>query len=246
MSMQAQSHPAEPQGLVAYLEGRVRTTSDPPDLARRITRMLVPRSGRPPLRRLLTRAIAPYARRRAATLASGSAALCLNLGSATSHLPGWVNVDLVGDGADLPWDLTRQLPFRDGAVAAIFSEHVLEHFELAGAIALLRESHRLLSAGGIVRIGVPDAGAHLRAYCDPDSEFLQTIRPGRPTRMLAVQEVFRDDDHRSAYDFDTLELLLHTVGFHSVKQQAFGESQLNPCPDGRHRRLGTLYVEALR
>ena len=61
-----------------------------------------------------------------------------------------------------------------------------------------------------------------------------------------MQEVFLDDGHRSAYDFDTLKLLLAAAGFHSVKQRAFGESQLNPCPDGHHRRLGTLYVEAFR
>ena len=101
---QGQSHLVEPEELVAYLEDRMKMTSDPSGFARRIARTLVPPSGRPPLRRLLTRAVTPYARLRAAALANGSTALRLNLGSAASHLPGWVNVDLVGDGADLPWD----------------------------------------------------------------------------------------------------------------------------------------------
>jgi hypothetical protein len=72
------------------------------------------------------------------------------------------------------------------------------------------------------------------------------VRPGRPTRMLAVQELFFRDGHRSAYDFETMAALLHAAGFHSVTRRSFGESLLEPCPDGRHRQLGTLYVEARR
>jgi predicted SAM-dependent methyltransferase len=240
-----QSH-LEPQALIAYLEDRGKWLTGPPDFPRRVVRTLVPTRGRPLLRRLLTRVVSPNARRHAATLATTREPLRLNLGSAGAHLPGWVNVDLLGDRTDLAWDLTRPLPFRQGSVEAIFHEHVLEHFELPAALTLLRESHRLLAPNGILRVGVPDAGAYLQAYGDRNSPFLQAARPGRPTSMLAVQEVFLDHGHRSAYDFETLKLLLITSGFHSVERRPFGDSELRPCPDGEHRRLETLYVEARR
>jgi predicted SAM-dependent methyltransferase len=235
----------DPQVLTTYLERRALLAIGAPDVWRRVVRTVVPAAGRPLLRRLLTRAVAPRARRRAATLAKGIP-LRLNLGSAKSHLPGWVNVDLIGDAADLAWDLTKPLPLHEGSVDAIFHEHVLEHFELPAAISLLRESHRLLAPGGILRIGVPDLGAYLRAYQDADSSFLQATRPDRPTKLLAVQEVFFDSGHRSAYDFETLALLLIVSGFHSVERRTFGESALEPCPDSYHRRQETLYVEARR
>jgi predicted SAM-dependent methyltransferase len=235
----------DPQAIATYLELRAQMAKAPSDVWRRAVHTIVPPAGRPLLRRLLTRAVAPRARRRAAKL-SKRAPLRLNLGSAKARLPGWVNVDLIGDGADLAWDLTKPLPLLNGSVDAIFHEHVLEHFELPAAISLLRESHRLLTPGGILRIGVPNFGAYLRAYQEADSSFLQTIRPDRPTKLLAVQEVFFDSGHRSAYDFETLALLLIVSGFHSVERRAFGESLLQPCPDSHHRRQETLYVEARR
>lgn len=239
------ARPVEPQTLKTYLEHRRNPMPRSPDLSRRVVRAVFPPGSRPPLRRLLTRAVMPRARRHAATLARRNP-LRLNLGSAKSRLPGWVNVDLIGDGSDLAWDLSKPLPFDQGSVDAIFHEHVLEHFELPAAVALLGESHRLLAPGGVLRIGVPDAGAYLRAYGDLKSAFLEATRPGRPTQMLAIQEVFFDSGHRTAYDFETLALMLHSTGFHSVERRSFGESILEPCPDGHHRRQETLYVEARR
>jgi hypothetical protein len=219
----------DPQVLTTYLKRRTEQITEAPDFSRRVVRTLVPPVGRPVLRRLLTRAVAPQARRHATTLAKQTP-LRLNLGSAKAHLPGWVNVDLIGDGADLAWDLTKPLPFHEGSVDAIFHEHVLEHFELPAAVSL----------------GVPDFGAYLCSYQDADSSFLEATRPDRPTKLLAVQEVFFDSGHRSAYDFETLALLLIVSGFHSVERRSFGESLIEPCPDGHHRRQETLYVEARR
>jgi predicted SAM-dependent methyltransferase len=231
--------------LNSYLEHRTSDVIGALDVPRRIVHTIVPPANRLRLRRLLTKSMTLQARSRASRLATRTP-LRLNLGSSTSHLAGWVNVDLVGDGADLTWDLSRPLPFVDGSVESIFHEHVLEHFELTAAFGLLRDSHRLLTSGGILRIGVPDAGAYLQAYTDPDNDFLQEARPSRPTRMLAVQELFYNHGHRSAYDYETLALLLSAIGFRSVERRSFGESSLEPCPDGEHRRVETLYVEARR
>lgn len=227
-----------------------RLTAAPPPAgpARRLVRALVPRRARLPLRLAGTRAIAPWQRRRAAALASAGngGPLLLHLGSADARLDGWVDVDLAGDRTDLAWDLTRPLPLGQGSVEAIFSEHLLEHLPLPAAVALLRECHRLLVPGGVLRVGVPDAGAYLRAYCDPGDGFIERVRPGRPTALLAVQEVFQHHGHRSAYDSDTLVLVFEAAGFAGAERREAGDSRLQPCPDSEHRKAETLYVEAAR
>jgi predicted SAM-dependent methyltransferase len=159
-----------------------------------------------------------------------------------------VNVDLAGHHPDLAWDLAVPIPLPGESVDAIFCEHVLEHLQLQHALALLRECHRLLTPNGAIRVGVPDAGAYLRAYAcaDLDAEFLEQVRPERPTKLLAIREVFQEYGHCSAYDFETLALFLETTGFTSIRQRSFGDSLIQPCPDGAHRRDETLYVEAVK
>src|SRR5713101_6538584 len=77
-----------------------------------------------------------------------------------------------GEGIDVIWDLRRGLPFPSGSCAAILGEHVIEHIAKEDAEKLLRECHRVLQKGGVVRISTPDAGRFLRSYAG-DGEFLR-------------------------------------------------------------------------
>lgn len=89
----------------------------------------------------------------------------LNLGCGSRRHPDWTNVDLVPAGPDvMACDLRRPLPFEAGSFRAVYAAHVLEHLEPAEARRLLAEIHRLLAAGGIVRIVVPDLEGVARAY----------------------------------------------------------------------------------
>jgi predicted SAM-dependent methyltransferase len=169
--------------------------------------------------------------------------LRLHLGSGKERKDGWVNVDLLGDPVDLPWDVTRRLPFPDGSVDVIFSEHLLEHLSLANGMAFLRECNRLLKSDGIMRIGVPDARALVDSYLNDPGRLLAQLRPDRPTPMLALQEFFYWYRHRCMYDYETLALVCRSAGFTRLTQKNFGDSKISPCPDTPARRLITLYVE---
>jgi predicted SAM-dependent methyltransferase len=168
------------------------------------------------------------------------------MGSGRSPKLGWVNLDLFGDPVDLAWDLCRPLPLQESSVDAIFQEHVLEHFTLEKGLALTGECYRVLKPGGVLRIGVPDAKAYARAYLRDGGGPIASVRPGRPTRLLALQEVFYRHGHRTMYDFDTLALVCNAAGFETVEHRRFGDSRLAPCPDSEHRRRETLYVEAVK
>ncbi|HEY7018682.1 MAG TPA: methyltransferase domain-containing protein [Gaiellaceae bacterium] len=185
--------------------------------------------------------VAPLERRKAKRLAEARP-LRLHLGSGGHELDGWVNVDLVGMGSDLHWDLTHRLPFEDGSAQAVFLEHVLEHFPLATVLEMLAEATRVLAPGGILRAGVPDFGRYAESYAG-DRAFLEGERPGRPTPLLALVEVVYSHGHRSAWDAETLAGVLTESGLVDVRSRAFGDSALEPAPDNPIRESETVYAE---
>jgi predicted SAM-dependent methyltransferase len=141
------------------------------------------------------------------------------------------------------WDLAESLPVGDGSVDAVFHEHLYEHLPMRMGYELALENLRLLKPGGILRIGVPDAGALLDSYSGagpPDWAL------SRPTPMLAVQALFYEHGHLAMYDAETLTRLCEAAGFRDVRVSASGEGRLTPSPDSPERRAGTLYVEGVR
>lgn len=89
----------------------------------------------------------------------------LNLGCGRRRHPDWTNADLVPSAADvLAVDLRRPLPFAAASLTAVYASHVIEHLAPVEAARLLREAHRVLASGGIVRIVVPDLEGIARAY----------------------------------------------------------------------------------
>jgi len=192
-------------------------------------------------KQVATAAAVPLSRRRARERAV-DAPMRLHLGSGGNNLPGWVNVDLVGAGADVAWDLRHPLPFPDGSAEAVFLEHVLEHMTVPEGMAVLGHCLRVLAPGGIVRVGVPDAGLYARSYASGDST-IEDLRPGRPTRMLALGEVFQEHGHVSAWDGETLALVVEAAGFASATVMPGGTSRIEPAPDSPVRVAETVYVE---
>ena len=212
--------------------------------ADRLRRWMTP-AGRLQAKQLATNATAPVTRRRASKLAAESP-LKLHLGCGWNALPGWVNIDLVGAKGDLSWDLRRPLPFADGSVDAIFLEHVFEHMPYSETLTVLGHCRRALKAGGVIRVGVPDAGMYSRLYASEPEKLLE-FRWGRATPMLALREVFQEHAHVAAYDSETLLLILDEGGFPGAKVTVPGTSELlDAAPDMPERWAETVYAEARR
>lgn len=113
----------------------------------------------------------------------------LNFGCGNRFSGEWTNVDFHSDDTRVQQvNLLSGFPFPDASISAVYSSHVLEHFDRAMGIFLIKESFRVLHNGGILRIVVPD----LQGSCD---EYL---------RVLSLP----DDDHkRKLYSWIILELL---------------------------------------
>jgi predicted SAM-dependent methyltransferase len=235
--------------LISYLketttraDKAATTRSTDPPLMKLGKRALSP-SLRMNLRLILTDLLRWRERGRSARLSSP---LRLHLGSGFERKPGWTNVDLFGYG-DIALNLTRPLPVPSGSAESIFHEHLLEHLTLRQGVAVLSECYRILQPGGVLRIGVPDTGSYIRSYIQGGRGLIEMVRPGRPTPLIAMQEIFYWYGHRSMYDFETLAMTCRAVGFaNEIEQRPFGDSRLRPAPDTDARRDETLYVETAK
>lgn len=233
--------PGAEDRLRAFLAGERPSDREEP-ATRALLKRLVPRPAMDPARNAMTRALRPVARRRIEDAARRTP-LNLHLGSGFEYKAGWVNIDRAPIRVDVPWHLADGIPFADASADAVFHEHLLEHLTLPQGEGLLRETLRVLRPGGVLRIGVPDAGAVVQSYAgNAGPEWALSA----PTPMIAVQRLFYDHGHRAMYDGQTLTLLFRAVGFAEVRRCAFGESRLSPVPDTPARRDGTLYVEGIR
>jgi predicted SAM-dependent methyltransferase len=183
----------------------------------------------------------------------GKTKLKLNIGCGGNRKKDWVNIDLfrIPDltTSDLTLDIREPIPLSSGSCQFIYSEHFFEHLGYPDeAKHFLAESFRLLEPGGIFSVGVPDAEWTLLAYAglDRGGYFETYAKQWDPawcaTRMEHINYLFRQGtEHRFAYDFETLQHALAAIGFVNIRRREF-----NSDLDAKWRKLGTLYVDAVK
>lgn len=162
--------------------------------------------------------------------------LKLNIGCAlTMFHYGWTNIDkdynMSGFAAYNKYifktaSATDKLDYRDESVDMIFTSHMLEHLTKEGGADFLKEAYRVLKAGSIIRILVPDAKL-LFSKCLNRTMFMfnevnnNTKNADTDVRKL---ESLLLDNHKTTYDYDLLKVELERVGFSKVVKQQFNRS----------------------
>lgn len=156
----------------------------------------------------------------------------LHIGAGPLRLPGWLNTDLVGGEVQL--DVGRRLPLADSSFAYVFGEHVIEHLTPRAAERLLRELHRVLRPGGVLRLTTPDLRKIIAIYEDRNpvisrsdyARFLGGLTAKRYTRgCQIVNDYLRLWGHRYVYDEEDLAARLAEAGFEAVERREPGESE---------------------
>jgi SAM-dependent methyltransferase len=137
-------------------------------------------------------------------------------------------------------DLTGRFPFPDDAMAAIYSSHTFEHLHVDAAERALKECHRVLRHGGVLRIAVPNLDDIVASYdpAAPDA-FLDGIYQGRSAGDNANAR------HWWHYTADSLGARMAAAGFSEVTRRGYREGA---CPDldRIESREWSLFMEAVK
>jgi len=207
----------------------------------------------------------------------GNGALKLHLGCGHLVVDGWVNVDYAVGArlAQIPlfrplnrrfrwfdrdWDdrifihnLVKPFPWKSGSASCVYSSHTLEHLSRAEGQGFLRECHRVLQPGGLVRIVVPDLAFWVSEYVSgrlPADEFVEKIgvlygqsRQALKTRLLP----FIQFPHKCLYDQAALLGALRRIGFTVAIRKPF-ESDIEDVRSLEidERTEGAVIVEGRR
>jgi predicted SAM-dependent methyltransferase len=144
----------------------------------------------------------------------------LNIGCGPKYIADMVNVDgNVLRKKDIWLDVRLGLPFLENNIRGIYASHVMEHFAIDAVRRLLREFHRVLKPGGILRIVVPSLEYAVNAFIANDSAKF----PDWPESFYSIGGRFNNfllcaNQHRVMFDRTFLQELLYEAGFMSVIQ----------------------------
>ena len=118
-------------------------------------------------------------------------------------------------------DVRRRFPYPDDSVTAVYSSHMLEHIPRSAAAFCLKECHRVLKPGGVIRIAVPDLDQWIREY-DPAQPDIFVTRAFEPSERRSKNQ------HHYLYNEISLGRLLQECGFAHARRVQPGQGD---CPD---------------
>lgn len=127
-------------------------------------------------------------------------------------------------------DATKRFNFASNSVDIIYSSHMLEHLSRDSAKNFIKESHRVLRKGGILRIVVPDLKKRVDDYLlkkDADA-FLEGTLLAAPSLDTFISKIqfflvgYRH--HQWMYDGKSLQKLLRKNGFYNCIEQSPGQT----------------------
>ena len=179
--------------------------------------------------------------------------LKLHLGCGAKYLPGFFHIDaLKYPHIDHQGFVENLSFFPDNGVELIYASHVLEHFGRHEVDPVLREWHRVLQPGGVLRLAVPDFGACARLYVEGK------LLRGISDIMGLIIGGQRDshDFHRMIFDEPTLNVRLKAIGFSHCRQWDWRHTEHSglddysqaylPHLDKEHGTLVSLNIEAVK
>lgn len=127
--------------------------------------------------------------------------------------PEWVHIDC-GDHQHITFHNIVSLPFEDNSCDVVYASHVIEYFDRESIVDVLKEWHRVLKLGGIIRLAVPDFEAMIKLYYFKMMPIEIFLGPLYGKMQPPGCEVIY---HKTTYDFRSLKALLKDIGFDNVR-----------------------------
>lgn len=183
-------------------------------------------------------------------------AMKLHLGCGKVYIPGFIHIDLADyPHVDYKNDISCLPMFANNSVDLIYCCHALEYYDRQEAQEVLKEWHRVLKPGGILRLAVPDFEAIVKVYL----KYKDLAHQGILGPLYGRMEIKTADGekviyHKTTYDFASLKTALGAAGFKNIHRydwrqtihkdyDDFSQAYI-PHLDKEHGILISLNVEA--
>ena len=153
-------------------------------------------------------------------------------------------------------DVSKGIHFGDDTVDKIYSSHLLEHIPRDRGVFFIKECHRVLKRGGVMRLVVPDLFFHTERYVEatraligreklpedrtPHDVFLNTIYGAYLKKRRYGAE------HYYMYDLPTLVCILKNSGFENIKKCEFKEGADKELASFDSRPNESLHLECIK
>ena len=181
--------------------------------------------------------------------------LYVDIGCGPKGSPDFYNIDYSWvPGIDRCQNLDIGLDLPAASVDGVYTEHCFEHLDFGVVVSTIESLYRAMRPGAILRIVMPDAERHARAYLAalegdrkavPFGDVIE--RDGFYSPVMSINACMREHGHRFIYDFDTLRMICEKVGFSDCRKVSFREgSDATLLKDSPERELESLYFEATR
>lgn len=129
----------------------------------------------------------------------------LNLGCGNKAMPGYTNVDIFSGPIVNEIFQIDDIPYTDGSIGAIHSEHALEHVPFRRVENTLKEWSRVLMPQGELLLKIPDFGECCKSYVNAKTKFdrwwykatvygIQESQAGEPDEAQIHKSGFSQDE----------------------------------------------------
>lgn len=133
----------------------------------------------------------------------------LHLGCGKRYLPGYMHVDLEDfPHIDFRTSIDKLDMFETSTCDEVYASHALEYFDAQDGLIVLKEWHRVLKPGGVVRLSVPNFDSLISIYTS-SMDIGTIIGPLFGRMPLGADKIY----HKTVYTREKLCASLASAGF---------------------------------
>lgn len=123
-------------------------------------------------------------------------------------------------------DIRAGIPIRDASATAITNLRVLQQLTPDEAVAFMAECWRILMAGGVIRVSVPDYGKIKQMESKVELGFFDALSADIEKGDQSVKaDHLLDKNRKSIYTADQLISMMDKAGFTRIARAKFGQSR---------------------
>lgn len=162
--------------------------------------------------------------------------ILIHLGSGDQDDKRFINIDSIPfKHVHFVHDVTKLPMFHDNRADLVYASHVLEHTSYKYLVETLREWHRILKPGGILRISVPDFDNILNIYKSENNSIEMIEGP------LMGGQNYRYNFHMAVFNETYLTNALLKAGFREVRGWDPDTAEYYTFSDWANRQLYGKY-----